>query len=120
MSVGEVEKKTQERIINLFVNELKYTYLGDFTDKQNSNIELKYLIKFLQRQGYSDVLIKRGIKALQDKATNQQLSLYDLNKETYAILRYGAKVKEGAGEQTRTVNFVDWEHPLNKIGRAHV
>lgn len=113
MSVGEVEKKTQERIINLFINELKYTYLGDFTDKQNSNIELKYLIKFLQRQGYSDVLIKRGIKVLQDKATNQQLSLYDLNKETYAILRYGAKVKEGAGEQTRTVNFVDWEHPLN-------
>ncbi len=113
MSVGEVEKKTQERVVKLFVNELGYTYLGDFTDRHNLNIEITYLTKFLEKQCYSKILIKRGIKALQDKATNQQLSLYDLNKDTYAVLRYGAKVKEGIGEQTRTVNFVDWEHPLN-------
>ena len=44
MSVGEREKKTQERVIKLFVNELGYTYLGDFTDRpNNSNIEQEYL-----------------------------------------------------------------------------
>ena len=29
----------------------------------------------------------------------------------YELLRYGVKVKEGAGEQHQTVWLIDWEHP---------
>lgn len=113
MGVGEREKKTQERIIKLFVNELGYTYLGDFTDRpDNSNIEQGQLRAFLQKQGYVDVLIDRAIRELVNTAGNQQVSLYDLNKATYALLRYGAKVSEKVGMHKTTVHFVNWNEPL--------
>ncbi len=113
MSVGEREKKVQDRVIKLFVNELGYTYLGDFTDRHNnSNIEQEYLRTFLQRQGYSDILIDKAIRELVNAAGNQQVSLYDLNKATYAVLRYGAKVNETAGQHKTTVHFVNWNKPL--------
>lgn len=114
MSVGEKEKKTQERVIKLFVNELGYTYLGDFTDRpDNSNVEQEYLRTFLKKKGYSDVLIDRAIRELVHTVGNQQLSLYDLNKATYALLRYGAKISERVGQHKTTVRFVDWDEPLN-------
>ena len=43
MSVGQREKSTQKRVIRLFVQELGYTYLGDFADRINSNIETDLL-----------------------------------------------------------------------------
>ncbi len=113
MSVGEKEKKTQERVIKLFVNELGYTYLGDFTDRpNNSNIERKYLRAFLHKQGYSDNLVDKAIRELTNKADNQQVSLYDLNKATYSMLRYGVKVSETVGQHKTTVHFVNWDRPL--------
>lgn len=113
MSVGEREKKTQERVIKLFVNELGYIYLGDFTDRPgNSNIEQEYLRVFLQKQGYSNILVDRAIRELVNAAGNQQVSLYDLNKATYALLRYGAKVSENVGQHTQTICFVNWDKPL--------
>ncbi|MEC0373570.1 type I restriction endonuclease subunit R [Paenibacillus chibensis] len=113
MSIGDREKKVQERVIKLFVNELGYTYLGDFTDRRNnSNIEEEYLRIFLQRQGYSDTLIDRAIRELANTVGNQQVSLYDLNKATYTLLRYGAKVSESVGQHKTTVHFVNWDKPL--------
>lgn len=39
-SVGQIEKKTQERVLALLSQRLGYTYLGDWTDRPaNSNIE---------------------------------------------------------------------------------
>ena len=86
MSVGQREKVTQNRVIELFVNELGYTYLGDFTERKNSNIEVEFLEKFLIRKGYSATLIKRAVKELLDAAENQSQSLYDLNENTYKKL----------------------------------
>ena len=62
MSIGQREKATQKRVINLFVQELGYTYLGDFTERKNSNIETELLTKFLTGKGYSSVLIRRALK----------------------------------------------------------
>lgn len=45
MSVDQREKITKQRVIKLFVQELGYTYLGDFTDRDNSNIEEELLTK---------------------------------------------------------------------------
>ena len=112
MSIGQREKATQNRIIKLFVNELGYTYLGDFSDRDNASIETEYLAKFLTRQGHSSVLISRAIKELTAAAGDQSVSLYDLNEQTYKALRYGAKVSEAAGQRKSTVHFVDWENPL--------
>ena len=70
MGVGQREKATQKRVIKLFVQELGYTYLGDFTERKNSNIETELLTKFLTRKGYSPVLISRALKELQDAAAD--------------------------------------------------
>ena len=112
MGVGQREKATQKRVIKLFAQELGYTYLGDFTERKNSNIETELLTKFLTRKGYSPVLISRALKELQDAAGDQSVNLYDLNEQTYKKLRYGVKVSESVGQHKITVQFVDWEHPL--------
>lgn len=112
MSIGQREKATQKRVIKLFAQELGYTYLGDFTERKNSNIETELLTKFLIRKGCSPVLISRALKELQDAAGDQSVNLYDLNEQTYKKLRYGVKVGESVGQHKITVQFVDWEHPL--------
>ena len=112
MGVGQREKATQKRVIKLFAQELGYTYLGDFTERKNSNIETELLTKFLTRKGYSPVLISRALKELQDTVGDQSVNLYDLNEQTYKKLRYGVKVSESVGQHKVTVQFVDWEHPL--------
>ena len=94
MSVGQREKMTQQRVIKLFVQELGYTYLGDYTERDNSNIEEEFLTKYLIRKGYSLPLINRALKEINDAASNQSLNLYDLNEQTYKKLRYGVKVSE--------------------------
>ena len=65
------------------------------------------------RKGYSATLIKRAVKELLDAAGNQSQSLYDLNENTYKKLRYGVKVSESVGQHNKTVNFIDWENPLD-------
>ena len=106
MGVGQREKATQKRVIKLFAQELGYTYLGDFTERKNSNIETELLTKFLARKGYSPVLISRALKELQDAAGDQSVNLYDLNEQTYKKLRYGVKVSESVGQHKVTVQFV--------------
>ena len=39
-TVGQIEKKTQQRVVKLFRDTLGYDYLGDWTDREgNRNIE---------------------------------------------------------------------------------
>ena len=38
-TVGQIEKRTQARVVALFRNRLNYDYLGDKIDLDNSNIE---------------------------------------------------------------------------------
>jgi type I restriction enzyme R subunit len=38
-TVGQPERATQNRIIALFREELHYRFLGDWTDRNNNNIE---------------------------------------------------------------------------------
>ncbi|MGI5876338.1 MAG: hypothetical protein ACOX6X_05905 [Dethiobacteria bacterium] len=90
--VGQKERATQNRVIELFKSKLKYTYIGNLHDRENSNIEKAKLNKYLQRQGYSAELIRRAMNALLEAA--QRPDLYQANKEVYSLLRYGASVKE--------------------------
>lgn len=112
--VGDIERKTQDRVITLFSKKLGYEYLGSWHENENnSNIEENYLKKYLQENGYAENLITKAIYELKKVAGVQNKNLYSINKEVYTILRYGAKVKEDVGENTITVRLIDWENPEN-------
>jgi len=39
-TIGQIEKKTQQRVVKLFREQLDYDYLGDWSDREgNRNIE---------------------------------------------------------------------------------
>lgn len=112
--VGVKERKTQDRILKLFQDRLGYTYLGNWEEsRENSNIEEKYLRAFLVRSGHSETLINKAIDRLKKCAGRSQMSLYDLNRETYSLLRYSAKERESLGQHRQDVEFIDWENPEN-------
>ena len=53
-AVGELERKTQRRVIRHFRDHLGYTFLGNWHERDNNrNIETEFLTKFLARQGHS-------------------------------------------------------------------
>src|SRR5437879_219591 len=113
-TVGQLERKTRERVVSLFRDRLEYEYLGNWEEREgNSNIEEEHLRTFLTRSGYSPKLISKAIVELKRAAGSQITSLYDLNKAVYGLLRYGVKVREELGEKHQTLWLIDWEHPEN-------
>lgn len=115
IEVGQLERKTQERVITLFQEKLGYQYLGNFKDrKNNSNVEEELLKKFLERNNHSQELIDKAIKKFTDNAVQPNLlNLYFTNKEVYSLLRYGVTVKESIKEKNKILNLIDWQNPLN-------
>lgn len=112
--VGQVERATQNRVVALFRDRLGYEYIGNFEERlDNSNVEIEHLTAFLTRAGHSDTLIKKAIESLQKCVNRTQLSLYELNRETYSLLRYSAKEREKLSEHKQDVEFIDWENPEN-------
>jgi type I restriction enzyme R subunit len=108
-TVGQLERKTQNRVVKLFRDRLNYDYLDNWEDREgNSNIEEGYLRAYLKRRGYSDALVDRALYELNRVAGDQTKSLYDVNKAVYSLLRYGVKVRADVGEQTETVWLIDW------------
>ena len=112
-TVGQIEKKTQARVVALFRDRLCYDYLGDRSDLDNRNIEETLLRTWLVKRGEDEALINRALHELKRAAGDSSKSLYDRNKEVYELLRYGVKVKPGAGENHVTVWLIDWQHPEN-------
>src|SRR5213594_3211863 len=89
--VGQHERATQNRVIALFRDELKYRYLGDWTDRDgNSNIEAALLTTYLSRSGYTPAQISSAL---------------------YNLLRYGVPVKIEADKVTETVHLINWQEP---------
>jgi len=111
--VGQIERFAQNRVINLFREQLGYDYLGNWEYPEgNSNIEVELLTKNLQDRGYDDNLITRMLDQLGKAASvGAGHDLYEANKDVYQLLRYGVKVKPGVGEQTETVWLIDWKNP---------
>lgn len=113
--VGQIERKTQNRIVKVFCDLLGYDYLGNWEDRENnSNIEEEYLrAYFAKTKKHSDKVIDKAIAELKKTASNQVMSLYNLNKEVYGLLRYGVKVKESLGLRNQTVELIDWKNWQN-------
>ena len=108
------ERQTQNRLIQLFQQQLNYRYLGDWKDRPNNrNIEENILQAHLTKQGYSQTLIDKAINEAKQLAHKTNGNLYDNNKEFYSTLRYGIKAKEDIDQLKETVYLIDWENPLN-------
>ena len=108
------ERITQNRVIQLLINQLGYTYLGNWEEREgNSNIEEAILKDWLLRSGkYSESLINKALFEFKKlAAVNVSDDLYPVNKAVYSALRYGVKVREEAGENVQTVWLFDWESP---------
>ena len=113
-TVGQIEKKTQRRVIALFRDTLGYTYLGDWTDRPNNrNIEPDDLRAWLQQQEHDAALIDKALRELDKVANDSSKSLYDRNRAVYDLLRYGVKVRAEVGEYTQTVFLIDWKDPVS-------
>ena len=113
-SIGAPEKATQDRVIKLFTEQLGYSYLGDWKDREgNSNVEEGLLSEHLKSAGYNHAQIQKAIHALKTEAHNPQRGLMENNQRVYNLLRYGVQVKEEAGKATETVRLIDWQNPVN-------
>src|SRR4051812_36389927 len=113
IDVGEIERKTQRRVVELFKDRLGYDYLGNWSQRaNNSNFERELAANRLRRQGYGDDLIERAFRELDIALTvGGSKNLYTANEEVYGLLRYGVKVSPGAGLPTETVWLIDWANP---------
>jgi type I restriction enzyme R subunit len=121
-TVGQKERKTQERVVRLFTDRahpfcLGYAYLGNweererFEGKGNRNIEPELLRAWLKKRGHSDALIGKVLYEFEKAAGDTSKTLYDRNKDVYSLLRYGVPVRLEAGQNKQTVQLIDWEHP---------
>ena len=110
--IGKPERDTQNRVIALFRDELKYQYLGDWTDREgNSNVDESLMKDYLHKAGYDELQISRAIYLLKIEADNHDRGLHENNKAVYKLLRYGVPVKTEAGKVTETVHLIDWKAP---------
>ncbi|HCT9737876.1 TPA: HsdR family type I site-specific deoxyribonuclease [Morganella morganii] len=112
-TIGQRERATQQRLIQFFVKDLGYRYLGRSAGYAgDSNIDTDILSAWLKRRRVSNTLITRVLRQLDSAASlGEGKKLYYANKEVYRLLRYGVKEKEGVGEQNQTVWLIDWAHP---------
>lgn len=112
--INKLEIETQERILEkIFRKKLNYDYLGNYKDRENnSNIEDELVLKYLNKH-YSEEISKRALFELKKIAHNEAKELYDVNKETYRILKYGVNISNSIDEKKQTVSFIDYDNPYN-------
>jgi type I restriction enzyme R subunit len=112
-NVGQSERKTQDRVIELFRDRLGFDYLGNWANrKDNSNVEVQLLERNLETRGYGAAQIRKAVEMLRsDASLGGGRDLYEANREVYELLRYAAKVRPDAGEQTENVWLIDWRKP---------
>lgn len=112
-NVGQTERRTQERVIELFRDRLGYDCLGSWQDREgNSNVEVQLLVSNLEKRGYGAAHITKAVKELKsDASLGGGRDLYEANEDVYRRLHYGVKVKPEAGHLNETVWLIDWENP---------
>ena len=110
------ERKTQNRIIDLFTNTshpdcLGYEYLGEWQKKENNRcVEKDLLKKNLKKRGYSELAISASIQKLFLAVDVTGTTLYQSNLNVYQYLRYGISVQTAVGKKNEQVHLIDWSN----------
>lgn len=111
-AIDKPERVTQNRVVQLFCDQLGYQYLGDWSTRpNNSHIEPELLGTYLAQAGYSPAQVGVALHKLTTEANHPERSLYGNNQATYQLLRYGVPVKTEAGQPTETVQLINWQQP---------
>jgi type I restriction enzyme R subunit len=111
-TVGQIERKTQARVVGHFRKALSYRYGGNREDRDNANVEQDLLRKSLAARGYDDEIAGRAIQQLLTAASlGAGQSLYEANRRVYELLRYGVKAKRSVADSFETVWLIDWQRP---------
>lgn len=112
-SVGKLERETQNRVVDLFQNELGYRYLGNWEERENnSQLEVEILREWLlKKKKYPANLVDNAIRKFSNAVYDQSKNLYDVNKEVYSMLRYGVNVQPEIGQNNEDVYLIDWKNP---------
>lgn len=106
------ERVTQNRVVQLLVEQLNYTYLGNLHDQENSNIRDEDVKSWLFKTGYNEAVIGKALLDFKRTAAlNPSDDLYPVNRDVYHTLRYGVKVKDNASDVVQTVWLIDWKNP---------
>ena len=61
-NIGKPEVVTQKRVIDFFVNKLRYNYIGNLKDHENSNIDEAKLLKWLTDHGYTEAIAVSAVE----------------------------------------------------------
>lgn len=60
LTVGQIERKIQQRVVWPFREQLGYAYPGDWTDREgNANIEQELLRAWLTKRGVNDAQVNK-------------------------------------------------------------
>jgi len=109
--LGKPERITQNRVAALFRDQLDYTHLGDWSDRDNSNIEEGLLTAYLAEAGYRPEHISQAIHKLNAEANHPQRGLYENNQAVYRLLRYPVQVKAAGDTEYQNVELINWKQP---------
>ena len=114
--VINTERAVQSRIIRLLIDQHKYLYLGNLSEKENRPVIEELLREFLVKyEACTEVQASEAIRHLNNeigKCTDRP-SLYNANKSVYNLLRYPISVSQGIDKPHRQISLIDWEHPGN-------